>query len=207
MSFSYKDRRVLPLPPVSRPAPEPLVSGKPRKPPRVSAKVKEAILFLIGMEHPRLEDAAKAAGITTYALRQQLQFPHVVAFLREERRARIEAACASNPEALLKLRDSTENTMAAVQAAKALEAMRAEETQAGGSGITGRQVPGVVIIVTDSNPNPAVEPSGVNPVVTIEQQPQPAEREPRILPIPVEPERPSGPGPVERSIYGAPDIG
>jgi hypothetical protein len=165
-----------------------LVSGKPRKPPRVNPKVKQAILYLIDMEHPRLEDAAKSVGMTTKNLREQLRFPHVVRYLQEERRARLEAACASNPEALLKIRDTTENAMAAVQAAKALEQMRIEESQAGGSSTGARQVPGVVIIVEDHR-LPEVE----RPTIEV-----------KSLPIPIEPELPSGLGRVERGIYGPP---
>jgi hypothetical protein len=163
------DRRNIPLP---KRLPEPIAPGAPTKPPRISKKIKAAIGHLITMEHPRLEDAAKAAGMTTYQLREALKRVEVVRHLQAERLARIESACASNPEALLKIRDTTENAMAAVQAAKALEAMRVEENATGRGIGAEHRTPGVVIVISDS-PSPRVERRTIEIVPQPEPEPEP----------------------------------
>jgi hypothetical protein len=138
----------------------------------VSGKLKVAIdLMLFGdgsaSGPSRRADAAKAAGMTDHGLREAFKKPHVRAYynvgleiLRTSERAR-------NISALAKVRDASENDMAKVSAAKALEQL-AEPNGPGGAGggraragymIDLGETPGVVINIIPPPPEPAIDPS------------------------------------------------
>jgi hypothetical protein len=111
-----------------------------------SAKVKLAFEIISNDAKATLETAAAGAGLTTYRLRRLLKLPQVRAWIAEERRAQLDAICAQNPEALKRIRDMSENDMAAVGAIKTLEAMRVDVVQETG-GKPGVQRPGLQIVI------------------------------------------------------------
>ena len=71
-----------------------------------------------------LQAAAVAVGLGTRQLRGALATPHVKKWILEERRLLLESINASNPEALRRIRDTSDNAMAQVASIKTLEAMK-----------------------------------------------------------------------------------
>jgi hypothetical protein len=69
----------------------------------------------------------------------------------DERRAQLEAINAGNPEALRRLRDTTENAMAAVGAIKTLEAMKEVVDPSPGRAGMIQHAPGLVVQIIHSN--------------------------------------------------------
>jgi hypothetical protein len=123
--------------------------GNRKAVPVVPAKVKVAIAVLLEQPKEDLAAAALAAGITTYRLREALKKSYVRQYLYHEKQALLEAVSAGNPLALKQVRDTSDNGMAVVAAAKAIEMMKQE-----GQEITGgplRQLPGVTIIIEAAN--------------------------------------------------------
>jgi hypothetical protein len=94
------------------------------KNPQVPAKVKAAFRLLQEDSGMTLQLAAAAVKMSTYKLREALQKPHVRKWIADERRLQLDAICAANPEALRKIRDSSENDMARVNSVKTLETMK-----------------------------------------------------------------------------------
>jgi hypothetical protein len=97
-----------------------------------------------------LQTAAAAVGLNAYKLREALNRPHVRRWVLDERRLQLDAINAGNPEALRRLRDTSENAMAAVGAIKTLEAMKEivdPSVQAG----TTRHAPGLVVQIINSD--------------------------------------------------------
>ena len=94
------------------------------KAPQVPAKVKAAWQLIQDSPTMTLQAAAAAVGLGTRQLRGALAAPHVKKWILEERRLLLESINASNPEALRRIRDTSENAMAAVGAIKTLEAMK-----------------------------------------------------------------------------------
>jgi hypothetical protein len=94
------------------------------KNPVVPQKVREAFRLMQDDPKQTLLTAAAAVGLNAYKLREFLNRPHVRRWVLDERRAQLDAINAGNPEALRRLRDTTENAMAAVGAIKTLEAMK-----------------------------------------------------------------------------------
>jgi hypothetical protein len=94
------------------------------KNPVVPQKVREAFRLMQDDPAMTLQIAAAAVKMNTYKLREALQKPHVRSWIANERRLQLDAICAANPEALRRLRDTSENAMAAVGAIKTLEAMK-----------------------------------------------------------------------------------
>jgi hypothetical protein len=62
--------------------------------------------------------------LNAYKLREALNKPHVRKWIMDEKRLQLEAINAGNPEALRRLRDTSENAMAAVGAIKTLGATK-----------------------------------------------------------------------------------
>jgi hypothetical protein len=116
------------------------------KNPIVPAKVKLAFEIISNDAKATLEIAAAGAGLTTHRLRRLLKLPQVRAWIAEERRAQLDAICASNPESLKRIRDTSENDMAAVGAIKTLEAMRVDVVQET-DGKPGASRPGLQIVI------------------------------------------------------------
>jgi hypothetical protein len=97
-----------------------------------------------------LQTAAAAVGLNAYKLREALNRPHVRKWVFDERRAQLDAINAGNPEALRRLRDTSENAMAAVGAIKTLEAMKEivdPSERAGGT----MPAPGLIVQIVHSN--------------------------------------------------------
>jgi hypothetical protein len=169
---SYRDQTKLPLPPPEPREPTaPLVpAGKDKRAPAVGKKVKAAIAALLSMDRPELQEAAKAAGLTTYLFREALKKPHVLRYLDAERNALVDAACAGNPAALKLIRDKGENAMAAVSAAKALEQMRLQGREIVRGGAAGGVTrPGIIIVIRE----PAAQAGPERPIIDINPQSDP----------------------------------
>jgi hypothetical protein len=94
------------------------------KNPVVPAKVQAAWRLMQDDPAQTLQTAAAGVGLNAYKLREALNRPHVRKWVFDERRAQLDAINAGNPEALRRLRDTSENAMAAVGAIKTLEAMK-----------------------------------------------------------------------------------
>jgi hypothetical protein len=116
------------------------------RPPAVPAKAKAAIAALLEQPETDLAAAAQKAGLPTERLKKYLKAPHVRKYFIDERRAVLDAILAGNPEALRKVRDTSGNAMARVQAVRALESIGDRMDEAAG-GRAGQQAPGVVIVI------------------------------------------------------------
>jgi hypothetical protein len=122
----------------------------------VSGKLKVAIDLML-FEGSCRADAATAAGMKDHSLREAMKKPHVKQYynagldvLRTSERAR-------NISALAKVRDTSDNGMAVVSAAKALEqiAEQGEERTRPGIGM----LPGLqIVIVSGSSPPRTIGP-------------------------------------------------
>jgi hypothetical protein len=131
--------------------------GKRKEIPDVPARVKVAIAVLLDQPKENLLAAAMAAGITTYRLREALKKAHVRTYLYHEKQALLDAVSAGNPNALKTVRDTSENGMAVVAAAKAIEQMRTEGQEVTGGPM--RAAPGFVILIkTQGEPDRVIGP-------------------------------------------------
>jgi hypothetical protein len=121
------------------------------KNPVVPQKVREAFRLLQDDPKQTLLTAAAAVGLNAYKLREALNRPHVRRWVLDERRAQLDAINAGNPEALRRLRDTSENAMAAVGAIKTLEAMKelVDPTPGRAGAIT--HAPGLIVQIVHSN--------------------------------------------------------
>jgi len=90
------------------------------KPRRVSGRLKVALDAIV---HQALEmdAAAKQAGITTRAVRQALQKPWVMGYMREQKALLVQELAASNPHHLRTLRGASPNQMVRLGAVRAIE--------------------------------------------------------------------------------------
>jgi hypothetical protein len=114
--------------------------------PIVPAKVKAAFEFKYATPGADLQAMAQHVGLSTYKLREYLKRPEVLRWLYHEKRAMLEAAAAGNPRALEEIRDKSDNAMARVAAAKAIESMlmtSTEETR----GMAAKPSPGLVVVI------------------------------------------------------------
>ena len=128
---------------------------KKKSEPKIPEKIKTAIRILIDQPALDLEAAAKAIGFSTYRLRGELKKGHIRRYFWHEKRAALDAICAGNPMAMKRIRDSSGNDMASVQAAKALEAMRSGVDDESRSGVASATTPGLTIqILTAGNAAP-----------------------------------------------------
>src|SRR3974390_1844108 len=84
-----------------------------------------AVAILLAQDKYDLAAAAAGAGLTLPKLREYLSRPSVRSYMRNERRTQLEALCASNANALARIRDEGENAMAVVNAVRQAETMRA----------------------------------------------------------------------------------
>jgi hypothetical protein len=118
--------------------------------------------------------AAKLAGVQPDAMRRWLHRPQAASMLRAERRAYRLALCASNENALARIRDKSENAMAVVKSVQVLEELDQDDVHRQRHGNVS---PGLCIVIADARgPSPrTVAP--VSPV--IEHEPV---REPRDEP-------------------------
>ena len=128
----------------------------------VTGKLKVALdqMLFIGSCRP---DAAKAAGMTDHGLREAMKKPHVKAYYAQGLEILRTSERARNIFALAKVRDSSDNGMAVVSAAKALEQL-ADVAPPTGDGPRDR--PGVVIQIIQPAPQIAQQQRGVTIDVT-----------------------------------------
>src|ERR1700739_599685 len=127
-------------------------SHEMRRPRSIPNKVKEACMAMIygppGDAEPVPVDfiaAAKLFSMRPNILRKWLHKPAVVQFIRRERSAFRVSICAANEFALRKVRDTSENGMAVIGAARTLEDLHEHEVvQTRGT----QQTPGIVINIT-----------------------------------------------------------
>ena len=121
------------------------------KNPVVPAKVQAAWRLMQDDPAQTLQSAAAAAGLNAYKLREALNRPHVRRWVLDERRAQLDAINAGNPEALRRLRDTSENAMAAVGAIKTLEALKEVVDPSPGRAGMIQHAPGLVVQIIHSN--------------------------------------------------------
>jgi hypothetical protein len=144
------------------------------KPPAVPAKVRAAVEIMLTT--PGEIDYAKLAHQVGYGcareLRRWLGKPQSMRYLQQEKRARLAAIAAANPESLRLVRDTSGNAMARVQAIRTLEAMgeRMDE-QAGGR--AGTPAPGIVIVLEPAYHGGQL-PADVPGMAFVPKQPRPA---------------------------------
>lgn len=127
--------------------------NKGQRGPSVPAKAKKAIAYLLDVEDS-IEKAAAHAGLQVFLLKRYLNLTHVRRHLYDERQVRLDVARAGNVPALIKVRDTSENGMAIVAAAKTLEQIGVDNEQ-DGVGSPKQQAAGVTIII-QSRDNPQV---------------------------------------------------
>src|SRR6516165_9062711 len=125
---------------------------RPKRTRRVGKKLFHAIELIV-FEGKELGEAAAAAGLTTYTLRQAFARPHVLAHLRERREVLRAAASGKNILRLCEIRDAADN-MPAVNAIKCLEGLDDEPLRAANAadarGVTIR-----IINIAPDAPRPA----------------------------------------------------
>jgi hypothetical protein len=120
----------------------------------VPARVKTAVAYLIEQKAD-LALAAAAAGLTVRELRRQMGKPEVRRYSLEQRALALDAFCLGSPAALTEIRDTSENSMARVQAIRTGEILR---TGAIEDEVTAqRRGPGLQIVI--------VQPSGAKELV------------------------------------------
>ena len=93
---------------------------------RITKRVKDAINAMV-IDKARWDDAAVAVGLSTRAMRLALEKPHVIAYLRKQLDVSRGARQVSNFHRLCEIADA-DNNMPAVQAIRALEQLKDEQT-------------------------------------------------------------------------------
>jgi len=89
--------------------------------------------------------------------------------MRNERRTQIEALCASNANALARVRDEAENSMAVVNAVRQAETMRARIAEEDGPTGMARPTAGLVIVIgNQSSGGTVIEHRPAGPPLIIE---------------------------------------
>jgi len=145
----------------------------------VSGKLQRALDLML--EGSRRDDAAKQAGMTPHGLREALKKPHVRAYWNGGLQVMRESERAKNVLALADVRDTSDNDMARVSAAKALEQIADPVMPGGPGGGRGRagwmiadepQKPGLTIVVYEREPAPSADAAGL----VIDVQPNPTEK-------------------------------
>jgi hypothetical protein len=129
---------------ITKQAPANIVPTKERSAPRrVTGRLKVALDDMVwtGVHY---SDAAKAAGLTTRAMRVALTKPHVLAYLRAERQSLRASEGPRTLHRLVALRDQDANRAAAVQAARAIEGLPNENHP---SNRAAQYAPGLVIVI------------------------------------------------------------
>src|SRR5258705_1714637 len=96
----------------------------------VSGRLKTALDDMVWNATP-WEEAALKADLTVRAMRLALKRPHVLSYLRDERRVLLATVSPKNLKRLGELRDQDSNMAAAVTAAKTLETLADESLPSG----------------------------------------------------------------------------
>jgi hypothetical protein len=113
----------------------------------VSGRLKTALDDMVWNATP-WEEAARKANLTVRSMRLAMRRPHVLSYLRDERRVLLATASPKNLKRLGELRDQDSNMAAAVTAAKTLEAL-ADESLPPGAMVGGGARAGFVIDLSD----------------------------------------------------------
>lgn len=85
---------------------------------RISAKLAKAIEHLVTAKRPRIDQAAKHAGMHRSALSHALRRPHVVAYARERALAVLDSSSVEAVAVLRRIMLFSTNDMAALKAAQ-----------------------------------------------------------------------------------------
>jgi hypothetical protein len=135
----------------------PIASSAPREPTRrpqpIPPKIKAVVHNLIwgpddGNGMPMdLIAACTAAGVKPFVARRFLDRPGVIAHLRAELRKRREVDRCGNSAALRRVRDFSENAMAIVNAARALDGIATDDPWRAGAVVS----PGVTLRIVHIN--------------------------------------------------------
>ena len=112
-----------------------------------------------------LIDACAAAGVKPFVARRFLDRPSVLAHLRGELRKRRAVDCCGNSAALRRVRDTSDNGMAVVASARALDSMQAEDV-----GRVDGVTPGVTIRIISPQPAPIVDVTPRPPLIDAGEQ-------------------------------------
>lgn len=126
------------------------ITGK-SAPKQVTGKLKIAIDAMTWRGLP-YDEAAKAAGLTTRALRMALQKEHVLRYMRSQRRALLASEGPRTIIRLADLRDQNDNRNAAVAASRTILSMADDDARRAGPG-HGATQPGFVIIIRGDHPD------------------------------------------------------
>lgn len=141
--------------------PAELAKRRTKKPLKVTGKVAEAVDLMVeqGLTY---QQAAERVGMHVRPMRKALEKPHVISYLRHRRQVFRASICAANDLRLAAVRDTAGNTMAVVQAIRALEQLDAEPTA---SRSNAPQLPGLVVQIINNGPS-AVEARVIEPDAT-----------------------------------------
>jgi hypothetical protein len=148
------------------------------KNPQVPVKVQAAWRLMQDDPKQTLQTAAAAVGLNAYKLREALNRPHVRRWVLDERRLQLESINAGNPEALRRLRDTSENAMAAVGAIKTLEAMK-ELVEPSARAGTHMHSPGLIVQIINADGRVAQTIGPPAPAPMIDATPEREALEPR----------------------------
>jgi hypothetical protein len=113
----------------------------------VTPKLAEALRLMVH-NGKRIDHAAQSVGLTTKRIRDALDLPHVQAFVRRERKVRLEGVLLGNITALERIREG--DGAAAVSAIKLLEEMGNPLSHVAGT--VAASTPGVTINIVNALP-------------------------------------------------------
>lgn len=135
--------------------------GNPNKP-HIRPRLRRAIEAMVWQAAKRA-DAASIAGMTDHSLRAALKRPHVSALLLHEMMVLRTSERPRNIQALVSVRDNSENDMARVNAAKTLEALSDEATDRARGTVV---LPGLTIQIVNAVPSSPNEVIEAKPLIT-----------------------------------------
>jgi hypothetical protein len=114
--------------------------------PEPHIKVKDAAEYFVNTPGATLAGAAKYCGVTVPRMRELLQMPHNLSYVRRAKALAIEALAASCPAALGKVIEENSNAMATVAAAKTVLSQARESEQ---SREAAKPMAGLLIVIGD----------------------------------------------------------
>jgi len=124
-------------------------------PKRVTGKLK-AVCDAMVWDGMRWDEAAMKMNFRTRSMRMAMQRPHVLRYIAAQRRVLLAQSSGQNLHRLGELRDQDSNPAAAVQAARALEALAIEARGGpGGGALAGGPRAGYIIDLSGEQPTTA----------------------------------------------------
>lgn len=144
----------------------PAATADKSRPKQVTGRLKAAIDLMTWQGKP-YDEAAKAAGLTTRALRMALEKDHVLRYMRSQRRALLASEGPRTIIRLTELRENSTNMNAGVAACRTIMSIAAADEHRAGPG-HGATQPGFVIVcrgdveVHQPPPQPTIEGSVVD---------------------------------------------